>query len=63
MQVRVWLRGDDRDDFKQFGPEVSPKALSLTEVFFFCENKSSFSLSFCLFVLFLLFSLASLTNS
>lgn len=35
MQVRVWLCGDDRDDFKLFGPEASPKALSLTEVIFF----------------------------
>lgn len=46
MQVRVWLCGDDRDDFKQFGPEVSPKALSPTEVIYFRENRLSFSFFF-----------------
>lgn len=61
MQVRVWLCGDDRDDFKQFGPEVSPKALSPTEVIYFRENRLSFS--FFLLVWFLLFSLVSLINS
>lgn len=65
MQVRVWLCGDDRDDFKPFGPEVSLKALSLTEVIFFCENSLSFTVSFflCWFVCFLLLSLVSLINS
>lgn len=48
MQVRVWLCGDDRDDFKQFGPEVPLKALSLTEVIFFCENSLSFTFFFFL---------------
>lgn len=43
MQVRVWLCGDDRDDFKQFEPEASPKALSPTEVIYFHENRLSFS--------------------